>query len=30
MEQDVDRVGLSIRDSHVDINIVRRYFDEDA
>ena len=30
VEQDVDRVGSSIRDSHVDFNVVRRYFDEDA
>ena len=30
VEQDVDRVGSSNTDSHVDINIVRRYFDEHA
>ena len=30
VDQDVDSVGSSIRDSHVDINIVRRYTDDDV
>ena len=30
VEQDPEEVGCSVRDKHVDINIVRRFFDDDA
>ena len=30
IEQDPEAVGCSVRDNHVDLNIMRRFFDEDA